>query len=262
MSDDEPNNLARYRRQVAFEGLGLSGQRALMGGVALVVGVGGLGACLAELLARAGVGSLRLIDDDRVDLTNIHRQVMYDEADAADRTPKALAAAAHLARINASVAVEPIVARLDKGNIAELARGVDVILDGTDSFPTRFILNDYSVREGVPWVFAGVVGAEAQTMTIVPGQTACLRCVYDRPPPPCVDPTCRSAGVLAPAVTAVASIQAMEAMKILAGRRDRVSPYLLKLDLWANRVQRVDAAAAAAVGRCCCCKDGVFEFLD
>lgn len=262
MTSPQPDSLARYQRQVAFAPLGAAGQRALMGARALIVGVGGLGACLAELLARAGVGRLRLVDDDRVDLTNIHRQVMYDEADAAAGTPKVAAAAEHLRRINARVQVEPVVGRLDKHNVAALADGADVMLDGTDSFPTRFIMNDYAVKAGLPWVFAGVVGAEAQTMTIVPGRTACLRCVYDRPPPPCVDPTCRSAGVLGPAVTAIASIQAAEAMKILAARPDRVSPYLLKLDLWTNQLQRLDAAAAAAKGKCPCCKERIFEFLD
>lgn len=250
----------RYRRQIAYAGLAGDGQRSLQAARAMIVGVGGLGSWTAELLARAGVGFLRLIDDDRVDLTNLHRQAMYDETDASAGALKARAAAAHIKRINGAVAVEPVVARLDAGNVASLADNVDVIIDGTDNFATRFIINDYAVKTNRPWVFAGVLGAEAQTMTIVPGRTACLRCVFESPPPPCIDPTCRSAGVLGPAVATIAAIQAAEAMKILSGRSEKVSPYLVKLDLWANTFQRIDAASARL--DCPCCKQGHYDFLN
>jgi len=260
--NDGLSRLLRYSRQTAFPQLGAAGQRRLLAGRALVVGVGGLGSWAGELLARAGVGFLRLVDADKVDLTNIHRQAMYDEADAAAARLKVEAAAEHIGRINSDVAVEAAAERLTAGNIARLAGGVDVILDGTDNFATRFLINDYAVKTNLPWVFAGVVGTEAQTMTIVPGRTACLRCVFDSPPPPCVDPSCRSQGVLAPAVAAIASVQAAEAMKILAGSTGDVSPYLLKIDLWKNTIHRIDAAAAAAGADCPCCKKRLFEFLD
>jgi len=255
-------NLLRYGRQTAFASLGASGQRRLMAGRALIVGVGGLGSWVAELLARSGVGMLRLADDDRVDITNIHRQAMYDERDAAERRLKVEAAAACLSRINADVAVETAAERLDAANVARLADGVHVIMDGTDNFATRFVINDYCVKTHLPWVFAGVVGSQAQTMTVVPGRTACLRCVFDSPPPPCVDPSCRTDGVMAPAVAAIASVQAAEAIKILSGRAEDASPYLLKLDLWKNTLQRIDAAAAAADNNCPCCKRRQFEFLE
>jgi molybdopterin/thiamine biosynthesis adenylyltransferase len=259
---DPPKNLSRYDRQMAFVDLGPAGQRRLRAGRAVIVGVGGLGSWVAEMLARAGVGFLRLVDPDYVDTTNLHRQAMYDQADADSHKPKVQAAAEHLAKINSATVVEGVETRLDRENVSVLAGGVDVILDGTDNFPTRFILNDYAVREGRPWVFAGVVGAEAQTLTVLPGQTACLRCVFDAPPPPCIEPTCRTVGVLPPAVVAVAGIEAMEAMKILAGCAHQVSPFLLKMDLWNNTLQRIDATRASAAAPCPCCKRRHFEFLE
>lgn len=260
----KPNeaNLLRYERQMAFAPLGLAGQRRLSAAKVLIVGVGGLGSWAAELLARAGVGMLRLADPDRVELNNLHRQALYDEADAAAGTLKVHAAAEHLRAVSKHLAVEAAPRRLDARNVAELAGGVDLILDGTDNFPTRFLLNDYAVRSDLPWIFAGVVGAEAQMMPIVPGRTACLRCVYESPPPQCADPTCRSVGVLGPAVAAIAAMQTGEAVKILAGRIDKVSRYLLKLDLWANTLQRIDAVRAARDTDCPCCKGGFFDFLD
>jgi len=153
------------------------------------------------------------------------------------------------------------VQRFEPRNAAALADGVDVIIDGTDNFPTRFVINDLAVQRQLPWVFAGVVGAEAQTMTIVPARTPCLRCVFDRPPPPCAEPTSRSAGVLAPAVAAVAAFQAMEAIKLLAGAVEDISPYLTKFDLWTGQIQRIDLSRACAKTDCPCCGRRQFEFL-
>ncbi|RPI59494.1 MAG: HesA/MoeB/ThiF family protein, partial [Planctomycetaceae bacterium] len=226
----ESRNLSRYERQMVFAPLGLAGQRTLLGRKALIVGVGGLGSWVSELLARAGVGLLRLVDDDTVQMSNIHRQAMYDMADAANGTPKVLAAAQRLRRMNDQTVIETRQDRLTKDNIARLAAGMDLIIDGSDNFAARFLVNDWSVKTGTPWIFAGVVGAEAQTMTIVP-PGACLRCVSDTPPPPCVDPSCRIAGVLGPAVAAIAAIEALEAMKILSGNVESASPYLTKIDL-------------------------------
>lgn len=258
---DRSDNFGRYERQMIFPGMGLEAQRKLMKSSAVVVGVGGLGSWSAELLARAGVGQLRLIDDDRVDITNIHRQAFYIETDAAARRPKVAAAERRLAAINSQCKVESVQARLDAANVAELTAGADVIVDGTDNFHARFIINDYAVKGGIPWVFAGVVGAEAQTMTIIPHRSPCLRCIFHSPPPPCTDPACRTAGVLGPAVAAIAAIQAAEAIKILAGCEDQASPYLLKLDLWNNHVQRIDAASACEDSPCPCCKEGHYDFL-
>lgn len=255
-------NIARYQRQIIFPGLGVDGHRQLAGASALVVGVGGLGSWTAELLARAGVGRLRLVDDDIVEVINLHRQGLYDENDAEQVKPKALAAMSRLRKINAALKVEPVVERLTIANVGRLAEGMDLVLDGTDNFATRFIVNDYCVKHGQPWIFAGVVAAEGQIMTIVPGRTPCLRCVYDSPAPPCVEPTCRLAGVMGPAVAAIASMQTLEALKILCGRVEQISPYLTKFDLWQNTLQRIDVAKAAVDVDCPCCKQGHYEYLE
>ena len=253
------DDMLRYQRQMAFGEIGLAGQRALQAASALIVGVGGLGSWVAELLARSGVGRLVIADGDKVDLTNIHRQGLYDQADAAESRPKVLAAAGRLAEINSAVIVEPHELRADAGNIASLTGGVDLIVDGTDNFLARFIINDYSVKYSLPWIFAGVVAAEAQLMPVIPSETACLRCVFDAPPPACTDPTCRQAGVLGPAVATIAAMQAAEAVKILAGRSDAISPFLTKIDFWTNQIQRL---AATRSPDCPCCQGGHFDYLD
>jgi molybdopterin-synthase adenylyltransferase len=253
------DNMQRYHRQMAFGEIGLAGQRALQAASALIVGVGGLGSWVAELLARGGLGRLVIADADRVDMTNIHRQGLYDQSDAAAGEPKVLAATRRLAAINSQVVVQPHQLRVDAGNLAELAGDTDLIIDGTDNFHTRFIINDYSVKHSLPWIFAGVVSAEAQMMPVIPPATACLRCVLADPPPPCTDPTCRQAGVLGPAVATIASMQAIEAIKILAGRTDAVSPYLTKLDFWTNQIQRINATRSPD---CPCCAQRHFDYLD
>lgn len=263
MSEADVDNadLSRYQRQIVCDALGVSGQHALAGGRVLVIGLGGLGSRSAEMLTRAGVGFLRLVDDDRVDLTNLHRQALYDETDAREHLPKAQAAAVRLREINSQANIEPIVSRVDHTNIETLAEHIDVIVDGTDNFASRYLINDLCVKTARPWVFAGVVATEAQTMTIVPGRTPCLRCVLDSPPPPCSDPNCRNVGVLGPAVAAVAAFQAGEVIKLLTGQVDRVSPYLLKFDLWSNELQRIDLRDHPASQDCPCCGEGHYEFL-
>jgi adenylyltransferase/sulfurtransferase len=262
MRDQDSVIASRYSRQVLLPALGLAGQRSLAEGRALIVGVGGLGSWVAELLARAGVGFLRLVDPDKVDLTNIHRQALYTEADAERHRPKVEAAAARIKEINAGVTVEPVMASVDRTNIAGLAAGVGVLIDGTDNFAARYLINDYAVKFAVPWVFAGVIRSEAQVMTILPGRTACLRCILESPPPPCEDPNCRTAGVLGPAVAAVASLQAIEAVKVLAGRAESVLPYLLKVDYWGNSAQQVSTTGLAKRPDCPCCGQKDFEFLE
>ena len=247
----------RYDRQVAFKALGETGQRALGGGMALLVGLGGLGSHAASLLARAGVGTLRLVDPDRVDWTNLHRQALFTEPDASAGAAKVEAAAKHLKKINSEVSIEPIADSVNAANIERLAGGVDVILDGTDNFATRFIINDFAVKFERPWVFAGVLQAGGQVMPVLPRRTACLRCVYESPPDNAE--TCVTAGVLGPAVAAVAALLAGEALKILAGQLDRINPYLTRLDLWNNTVQRIDARPR---DDCPCCRKLEFEFLE
>ncbi|MCK5114316.1 MAG: HesA/MoeB/ThiF family protein [Phycisphaerae bacterium] len=263
MTQRQNNYDGRYQRQELFALLGQSGQRKLCGATVLIVGAGGLGSWVAELLARAGCGKLRLADDDIVDWSNLARQGMYTEADVAAGKPKALAAAARISQINSNVEVEAITERATSGNIAELATGVDLIIDGTDDWASRFLLNDFAVSSGTPWIFAGVVQAQGHVMAVIPGTSGCLRCIYETPPPRDSELAMKasSLGVLGGAVAAIASMEVVEAMKILSGNADSVSPYLTKLDLWTNRVQQLTISPKPA-NNCPCCVQRKFEFLN
>jgi adenylyltransferase/sulfurtransferase len=251
----------RYDRQARFAPLGEEGQRRLAASRALVCGCGALGSVVAETLVRAGVGLVRVVDRDFLELNNLQRQVLYDEQDVADGLPKAIAAAAKLRRINSSVVVEPVVVDVTYRNIAELADDVDVIVDGTDNFATRMLVNDFAVRERKPWVYGGCIGAEGQSMTILPGETACLACLMSDVPPPGTTPTCDTAGVLGPIVGVVASIESAEALKILSGHPEAVSRRLTIIDLWENEIRRVDLARLRDGGDCRVCGQGEFLWL-
>jgi molybdopterin/thiamine biosynthesis adenylyltransferase len=229
-SESSVNN--RYSRQIRFAGIGAEGQHKLSTAKVLLCGCGALGTVLADTLARAGVGFLRIVDRDFVDLTNLQRQVLFDEQDVADHLPKAIVAATKLSRINSQIQIEPHVADVDWRNIRGYAEGMDLILDGTDNFETRFLINDVSLEMGIPWVYAGVVGSHGQTMAIFPNQSACLRCVIESPPDPGTTETCDTAGVIGPAVHIVTALQAATALKILSGQRHLVSPQLTIVDVW------------------------------
>ena len=190
----------RYSRQILFPGIGERGQEALLAGHVVIAGCGALGSFHAAALARAGVGRLTLIDRDYIEPSNLHRQWLFEEEDAAEGLPKAVAAARRLGRINSSIQVHPAIADLTGGNAEELLGDADVILDGTDNFETRYLINDAAVMLDKPWIFGGVIGSEGQTMTIRPGVTPCMRCVIETSPPPGMTPTCETAGVLGPAV--------------------------------------------------------------
>ena len=262
MSDVEPTDLlARYARQMRFSPLGEAGQRRLLAARVLICGCGALGTTLANTLVRAGVGFVRLVDRDFPELSNLQRQVLFDERDVELERPKAIAAAERLRTINASVTVEPIVADVNASNIAGLCEGVDLILDGTDNFETRFLLNDASLRWNIPWVFAGCLGSEGQTMTIVPGQTPCLRCLMPEPPQPGTMPTCETSGILAPAVQFVSAIQAAEALKLLSGNVQAIQRSLVVFDLWNWRV-RAMSLEQLQPGGCPACGQRVFDWLD
>lgn len=253
-------DLSRYARQTSLKTFGVEAQESLVKGSVLVVGVGGLGSWAAELLVRAGVGRIRLVDDDSVDITNIHRQAMYTESDAEARTLKIEAAAQRLRQINSTVEIETVYARLDRLTAEKLVRDVDVVVDGTDNFETRFILNDCAMKLSKPWVFAGVQGTQAQMMTIVPGRTPCLRCVMDAPPSCDGGDCCCQSGVLGMAVAIAAAFEASEAMKILAGHADRISRHMLVFDIWDNTVKQIDLSSPRADCPCCVHKD--FEYLE
>ena len=255
------SQFARYSRQVRFEGVGEAGQRRLRLSRVTLVGCGALGGALADTLVRAGIGAMRIVDRDFVELDNLQRQVLFDEHDAAECLPKAEAAARRLRKINSAVEVEPVVDDLHAGNAERLCRDGDLILDGTDNIETRFLVNDVAVKLDQPWVYGACVGAQGLAMCIVPGRTPCLRCLWEEPPPPGELPTCDTAGIIAPAVHAVAAVQACEALKLLAGQEAALHGWLVSIDLWSGRMH----GAQVGDGRrtdCPCCGLRRFEFLD
>lgn len=233
-----PSQRDRYSRQILLAGLGEEGQQRLLAARAAIVGLGALGSFQAVALARAGVGHLTLIDRDYVELANLQRQWLYDETDAEQGLPKAVAAARRLAAINSEVRLTPQVADLTPANLVELLAGADLILDGTDNFQTRYLLNDYAVRQGIPWVYGAAVGAYGLSMPVLPGRTACLQCVFPEPPAGLL-PTCETVGILNAVTSAVASIQVADALKILSGQSASLRPRITTFDLWAGDVRQV-----------------------
>ncbi len=231
----------RYSRQILFAPVGTAGQRRLGLAHVAIVGVGATGAALAGLLARAGVGRLTLVDRDFVEPSNLQRQVLFDEADALAGLPKAEAARRQIARFNRQTEVASWIADLVPTNIASLLDGAELVLDATDNFETRYLINDYAVEQRKPWIYAGAVGAYAMSMNILPGDTACLACVFPEPPGGPVE-TCETAGILGMAVNLAASVVAMEAIKYLTGARAAMRRTLLAHDLWTNERSELNAA--------------------
>jgi len=253
----------RYSRQMRFPGIGKSGQERLLAARVTLCGCGALGTVLANALVRAGVGMLRIVDRDFVEPSNLQRQVLFDESDVVNDLPKAEAAARKLRQINSSVVIEPVVADINRTNIEDLCRDADLILDGSDNFELRYLINDVSVKQNKPWIYGGAVGSEGMTMTIVPGQTPCLRCVFEAAPGPGETGTCETAGVLGPAVGIIANFQAAEALKILSGHTEVINRDLLVLNVWDNTFKRVKIAPLAGrKGNCPCCALRRFEWLE
>jgi adenylyltransferase/sulfurtransferase len=257
----EPN-LDRYSRQMRFHGVGEDGQKRLLDSHVTLCGCGALGTVLANALVRAGVGHLRLIDRDFIETNNLQRQVLFDEHDVAENLPKAEAAARKLGAINSSVYVEPVVTDIDRTNILDLVHDADLILDGTDNFEIRYLINDAAVKLNRPWVYGGCIGSHGQTMTILPGQTPCLRCVFEAAPNPGEAGTCETAGVLSPIVNIVASYQVAEALKILTGRLDKINRDLIYVDVWDNIQRRIKVAPLLGKVDCPCCQRRHFEWLE
>jgi adenylyltransferase/sulfurtransferase len=232
----EKGSLERYSRQVLFKEIGEEGQRAIGRSRVLVVGLGALGSISSDMLVRAGVGFLRVVDRDYVDETNLQRQSLYDEGDL--DCPKAVAGAEKLRRINREVKVEGRVEDLNPENAEELAGAVDLIVDGTDNFETRFLLNDAAVKTETPWIYAACVGSYGMSFVVRPGTSPCLRCLMEEGPPPGTTPTCDTAGVIAPVAHAVAAWQVAEALKLLAGREDQLLESVISLDVWRGTYER------------------------
>jgi molybdopterin/thiamine biosynthesis adenylyltransferase len=254
----------RYHRQTLFPQIGPEGQARLGAARVLLVGCGSLGCVIAEQLVRAGVGTLLVADRDLVELTNLQRQVLFDEQDVKEGVPKAVAAARRLGRINSSVKVEPLVCDVHSGNVEALAgvgagRPVNLILDGTDSVETRYLLNDISVKHSVPWVYGACVGMDGRVMAICPPRTACLRCVFPEPPAPAELPTCDTAGVLGPLAAVVGALQATAAIQILVGAEP--ADGLLTIDIWRARFRSIELSSAKRAD-CSTCGRRRFERLE
>lgn len=242
----------RYSRQILFRGIGAEGQRRLSSARIAIVGCGATGSALAGLLARAGVGTLRIIDRDYVEPSNLQRQSLFDEADAAEFLPKAIAAARKIAAFNSQTVVETKVEDLIPSNIEALLQAMDLILDGTDNFETRYLINDYTVKRSLPWIYSAAVGSYAVTLNILPGQTACLACIFPDSPRGMVE-TCETSGILNSAVNLVASIAATEALKFLVGGASapELRRTLLSFDLWTNEHAEISAAKPRPGCRAC-----------
>jgi adenylyltransferase/sulfurtransferase len=250
----------RYSRQILFSGIGKEGQARLLRSRVLIVGCGALGSAQAESLARAGVGNLRIVDRDFVEASNLQRQTMFTERDALERTPKAIAAANHIREFAAGIAVEPEIADVNNSNIERLIKDCDVVLDGTDNFATRYLINDACVKHEIDWIYGAAVGSYGVTMTIRPHQTACLRCVFEEAPPAASAPTCDTAGVIMPIISIVAAVQVAEALKLLIGQVESLHRSLMQFDVWRNEWRKINPGPPAP--GCITCAVEKFETLE
>ena len=273
------DELARYQRQMLLPAIGTEGQEALRAAHVLIVGCGALGTMAVDQLARAGVGTLTIVDRDIVELTNLQRQTLFDAIDVDEVMPKAEAAKRRIAQVNADVVVHAEVLDFNAGTAPRVLEGVDVIVDGLDNFETRYLLNDLAVRRGLPLVYGGAVATGGMSMVILPATTArraaptsrvrwsdeeatpCLRCVFPDAPPPGTSPTCDTAGVLAPAVAVIASWQVAQTIKLLVGAVGAADRSLLSIDVWSNEIRRFDMTRARR-DDCPCCAAGRFEFTE
>jgi molybdopterin/thiamine biosynthesis adenylyltransferase len=250
----------RYSRQILFDGIGEVGQRRLLASRACIIGCGALGTAQAEALARAGVGRLRIVDRDFVEASNLQRQTMFTEGDARERLPKAVACAHHIREINAELEIESEIIDVNGSNIERLIEGSDVVLDGTDNFATRYLINDACVKHGTPWVYGAAVGSYGVTMTVRPRVSPCLRCIFEEAPAAGSAPTCETAGVIMPIISVVAAVQVAEALKLLTGRTEALHRSLMQFDVWSNEWRRM--ALKEPSPACPACGLGRYETLD
>ena len=250
----------RYSRQVLFNGIGSSGQRRLLHSRVLIVGCGALGSAHAESLSRAGVGKLRIADRDFVEATNLQRQTMFTERDASERIPKAIAAANHIGEINSEIEVEPEITDVNHSNIERLVKDCDLVLDGTDNFATRYLINDACVKHQITWIYGAAVGSYGVTMTIQPHQTPCLRCVFEEAPPAASAPTCDTAGVIMPIISVVSAVQVTEALKLLTGQTEDLHRSLMQFDVWRNEWRKINPGLPSP--ECSTCGLGNFTTLE
>lgn len=250
----------RYSRQILFQEIGKEGQVRLGNSRVLLVGCGALGAAHAEALARAGVGYLRIVDRDFVETTNLQRQTLFDESDATHRVPKAAAAKRRISEINSAIEVEPVIADVNNSNIESLIEGCDLVIDGTDNFQVRYLVNDACVKHKKTWIYGAAVSSYGSTMTIIPGETPCLRCIFEEMPPAGSAPTCETAGVIMPIITSISAVQVTEALKLLTGNENFLHRSLMQVDVWNNLSTKIKLSEPEP--DCITCGKNIFEFLD
>jgi molybdopterin-synthase adenylyltransferase len=252
--------IERYSRQILFDGIGEAGQQRLLDSRVVVIGCGALGTAQAEALARAGVGRLRLVDRDFVEASNLQRQTMFTETDARERLPKAVACANHLAEINSDIKTDAEIADVNHSNVERLVKDCDVVLDGTDNFATRYLINDACVKHNINWIYGAAVGSYGVTMTVRPRVSPCLRCIFEDAPPAASAPTCDTAGVIMPIISIVAAVQVSEVLKLLTGRVEKLHHSLMQFDVWSNDWRRINLSAP--VPGCQTCGLGHYETLE
>jgi adenylyltransferase/sulfurtransferase len=231
--------IERYSRQILFDGIGEAGQLRLLNSRAVIIGCGALGTAQAEALARAGVGNLRIVDRDFVEASNLQRQTMFTEMDARERLPKAIACVNHLAEINSEIKTEAEVADVNHSNVERLIEDCDVVIDGTDNFATRYLINDACVKHKINWIYGAAVGSYGVTMTVRPHVSPCLRCIFEEAPPAASAPTCDTAGVIMPIISVVAAVQVSEALKLLTRQIEALHGSLMQFDVWRNDWRRI-----------------------
>jgi molybdopterin-synthase adenylyltransferase len=251
---------SRYSRQILFSPIGKEGQDRIIASRVAIVGCGALGTVQASLLVRAGVGSLRIIDRDFVEESNLQRQILFDEEDVRSVLPKAIAAEKKLRSANSLVQVEGLVEDVHASSIDRLLGGFDLIMDASDNFDVRFLINDYAIKNRIPWIYGACVGSYGLTFPVLPGEGACLRCVFESAPPAGISPSCDTAGVIGPIVSVIASMQVAEALKILSGHRDCMNRRIVTIDLWNNRHEAVNLPSPHP--DCPCCGLHEFPYLD
>lgn len=252
--------IERYSRQILFDGIGEAGQQRLLDSRAVIIGCGALGTAQAEALARAGVGHLRIVDRDFVEASNLQRQTMFTEEDAREHLPKAVACVNHLSEINSEIEAEALIADVNYSNVERIIEGADVVLDGTDNFATRYLINDACVKHQVNWIYGAAVGSYGVTMTVRPHASPCLRCIFEEAPPAAGAPTCDTAGVIMPIIAIVAAVQIGEALKLLTGQDELLHGSLMQFDVWRNEWRRIKLNNP--VNDCQTCGLGRYETLE
>ena len=255
-------SLERFSRQILFQHMEEECQKVLMDSCAVVVGCGALGTVSSSYITRAGIGQIRIVDRDFIEESNLQRQILFDENDIVEGLPKAIAAQRKLRKINNKSNIEGIVTDVNYANIEELTKDADIIIDGTDNFETRFLINDFCIKNNIPWIYGACIGSRGLTMNIVPSKTPCLRCVFETMPQMGTFPTCDTAGVIGPIAGIIGSIQAIEAIKILAGKYESANKTLIEIDVWDTKVKQIDISELMDLNDCPTCKLHTYKFLE